>query len=370
VTEFTGAFPAPSWTPPAREPFVPLRPLTMGQILAGSFRALRHNPAVTLVPAIMLSLAAAAAGTVFGLFVVEPFMMQSGSGQGGYDFYAWVNGFGASAIGWVVVRALAFGAGTLQQGVSSIDVAHAVIGRRLTPGGLRRRTRGVRAPLVAWTAIVVVAVIAGGVAAVALLGAITLASPVLAVFGGFLVYPGVAALLVWLGTKLAFVPSVLVVERMRLGAGVRRAWRLTHGQFWRTFGIRVLCWGMIWIATMLVALPVQLIVDWLASIVAGNGDMGDYLTVTRIGDALAALVAAVIGAIGLVVTTSTDALLYLDVRMRREGLDLELARFMEQRRATTRFDPSERDPFHAPQEIDATQLRAEPVETARGSAWG
>jgi hypothetical protein len=190
------------------------------------------------------------------------------------------------------------------------------------------------------------------------------------VLTGFLIFPGVAVVLAWLGTKLAFVPSALVVERLRLGAGVRRAWRLTRGQFWRTFGIRILCWGMIWIATMLVTLPVGLIVDWLAGIVAGNGDIGDYLVVTRVGEVLGALVAAVIGAIGLVVTTSTDALLYLDVRMRREGLDLELARFMEQRRATTRFDPAEPDPFHAPAEIDASQLRAVPATDARGSAWG
>ena len=58
MTQFSGAFPAPTWTPPAREPFVPLRPLTLGQILAGAFRALRHNPGVTLGPAILFSLVA------------------------------------------------------------------------------------------------------------------------------------------------------------------------------------------------------------------------------------------------------------------------------------------------------------------------
>ena len=124
------------------------------------------------------------------------------------------------------------------------------------------------------------------------------------------------------------------------------------------------------IAPLVYAVPVQLLVSWLASIVAGNGDMGDYLTVTRAGDAVASLVASAIGAIGLVVTTSTDALLYLDVRMRREGLDLTLAKFMEQRRATTRFDDAEPDPYRPPAEIDASQLRATPIDDARGSGWG
>jgi hypothetical protein len=281
-----------------------------------------------------------------------------------------MSGFALGAVGWLVGRALVFGAGTLQQGVSSVDVAHAVVGRRLTPGGLRRRTRGVRAPLVAWTAIVIVAVIVGGALGIALYGAIGYADPLMGMLATLLVYPAVAVLLTWLGTKLAFVPSVLVIERLRLAAGVRRSWRLTRGQFWRTFGIRILCWAMIWIATMLVAIPVQLLVSWLASIVAGNGDMGDYLAVTRAGDAAAALIASVIGAIGLVVTTSTDALLYLDVRMRREGLDLTLARFMEERRATTRFDPAEPDPYHPPAEIAASQLRVTPIDDTRGSGWG
>lgn len=369
MTEFTGAFPAPNWTPPAREPFVPLRPLTLGQLLAGAFRALRYNPGVTLVPAIVLSLVATALGTIFGLFVIDPLMLESGSGLG-VELYGWVSGFALGATGWVVARALVFAAGTLQQGVSSVDVAHAVVGRRLTAGGLRRRTRGVRAPLVAWTAIVVVAVIVGGLAGIALYGVMGLSDPVLAVLGAFFVYPLFAMLLAWLGTKLALVPSVLVVERLRLGAGVRRAWRLTRGQFWRIFGIRILCWGMIWIATMLVAVPVQLIVGWLASIVAGNGDMGDYLVITRAGEAVASLIASVIGAIGLVVTTSTDALLYLDVRMRREGLDLTLAKFIEQRRVTTRFDPAEPDPYRPPAEIPASQLRAVPFDDTRGSGWG
>ncbi len=370
MTEFTGAFPAPIWTPPAREPFVPLRPLTMGQIFAGAFRALRFNPGVTLTPAIVLSVAAAVAGTVFGLLVVEPLIMASGSGVGGVELHGWLATFGAGALGWVVVRALAFGVGTLQQGVSTLDAVHAVVGRRLTPAGLRRRTRGVRAPLVAWAAIVTLAVLAGGALAIALLGVLVLADPLLALLGGFLVYPVAVAAITFFGTRFAFVPSVLVGERLRLGAGVRRAWSLTRGQFWRTFGIRILSWGMIWLATMLVTIPVQLIISWLAGIVAGNGDVGDYLAITRGGEVAGAIVTAVVGAIGLVVTTSTDALLYVDVRMRREGLDLELARFMEQRRPSTRFDPAEPDPFRAPAEIDASQLRPAPIVEFRGSAWG
>ena len=351
MTEFVGAFPAPTWTPPAREPFVPLRPLTLGQILAGAFRALRHNPGVVLVIAIVLSIVASLGGTAFGVLVVEPLVSVVGSGYGDAALYGWVSAFAAGALGWVVTQSLVLGAGVAQQGVAAVDVTHAIVGRRLTPRGFRRRTRGVRGRLLAWTGMVVALAVTGGAVGVAVLGLIGTAGPVAAVLGGFAVYPAVAALLAWLGTKLAFTPSAITVERLRLGAALRRSWQLTRRAFWRTFGIRLLAWAMIWLATVLVSVPVRLLVSWLASIVAGNGDIGDYLAVTRAGEAVAGIVTAVIAAVGLVVTTSVDALIYVDLRMRREGLDLELARFMERRRPGSHIDPDEVDPFRPPEAL-------------------
>lgn len=367
VTQFTGAFPAPSWTPPAREPFVPLRPLTLGQILAGALRTLRHNPAVTLAPAIVVSLAAALGGEAFGRFVVDPMITAVGSSGTTGQFYSWFSTFGAGLLGWVVARALVISAGVVQQGVSACDVSHAVLGRRITPGGLRRRTRGARGPLIAWTAIVLVSIALTGGLATALLGLVVMIDPLAALGLGFLVFPGAAVLLAWLGTRLAVVPSVIVVEHLGLARAVPRAWRLTRGFFWRTFGIRILSWGMIWIAMGIVGIPVELLVGWAAQILAGNGDFGDYLAVEAAGVVAASVVGSIIGAIGLVVTTATDALVYLDLRMRHEGLDLELARFMEQRRGGTRYDPAEPDPYRTPGAAPA----APPAASAgQGSSWG
>lgn len=369
MAEFTGAFPAPSWTPPAPEPFVPLRPLTLGQVLAGAFRALRHNPGVVLVPAILFSLAASLGGLAFGVFVVDPLAAAVGSGYDAGAFYAWVRGFAAGALGWLVIQALAIGAGVPQQAVAAVDVTHAVVGRRLTPRGFRRRTQGVRARTFAWTGLVVLAIVLGGLAALAIIGVLQPAGDYAALVTGFLLYPAAGALLAWLGTRLAFVPSILAVERLRLGAAVARSWRLTRRSFWRTFGTRILAWVMIWLAAILVNLPVSLVVGWLAGIVAGNGDFGDHLAVTRAGEVAAGIVSAVIAAIGLVVTTSVDALLYLDLRMRREGLDLELSRFMERRRPITRIDPHEVDPYRPPAELATSRIPLPATHTDAGSPW-
>ena len=349
MSEFSGAFPAPTWTPPAREPFIPLRPLTLGQILAGAFRALRHNPAVTLGPAVIFSLVAALGATAVSRGVIDPLVERFGSSTvTAPGLYDWLATFGAGLLSWIVAQSLVLAAGIPQQAVSATDVSHAVLGRRLTPGGLRRRTRGLRGQVALWTVIVLVGAIVGGFAGAGLLAAASLVDPAAAIVVGFAVFAGGGVLLVWIGTRLAFVPSAIVVERITFGRAVGRSRRLTRGYFWLTFAIRLLCWGMIWIATILVNVPVQLLASWFTGILAGNGDVGDSLVVSTVGTIAAAAVAAVIGAIGLVITTSADAILYLDLRMRHEGLDLELARFMERRRPGNRFDPQEVDPYRPP----------------------
>jgi uncharacterized membrane protein YciS (DUF1049 family) len=46
---------------------------------------------------------------------------------------------------------------------------------------------------------------------------------------------------------------------------------------------------------------------------------------------LSSAVVAVVTAVGLVLQSATASLLYLDLRMRKEGLDLELLRYVEAR---------------------------------------
>jgi hypothetical protein len=47
------------------------------------------------------------------------------------------------------------------------------------------------------------------------------------------------------------------------------------------------------------------------------------------------IVTVVVGAVGLVTQTSALTLIYIDIRMRKEGLDLELLHFMEAKHAGT-----------------------------------
>ena len=69
--------------------------------------------------------------------------------------------------------------------------------------------------------------------------------------------------MVWFWVRIYYLPvPALMLEPVGVFGAIARGFALTRRQFWRTFGIRLLAWGMIWIATMLVSVPVTLLVGW------------------------------------------------------------------------------------------------------------
>ena len=152
---------------------------------------------------------------------------------------------------------------------------------------------------------------------------------------------------VWLWVKLGFVPAIIVLERTSIRAAMRRSWALTRAGFWRIFGIRLLVAAMIGVATNIVTTPISLIFSIAGGVLTPTGSTaagaGQTLVITLI---VTQAVTAVISAVGLVLSASTLALLYLDQRMRFEGLDLDLARYVEYRQAGGQ---DLRDPYLAPE---------------------
>jgi membrane-anchored glycerophosphoryl diester phosphodiesterase (GDPDase) len=159
---------------------------------------------------------------------------------------------------------------------------------------------------------------------------------VFATFGvTLLAFLGGAALFLWLSTKLAFVPAAIVLEKFSVGRAIARSWTLTRGYFWRTLGILLLVEVMVWIATNIVAVPLQLVLSLGATLLDPTGAGSVSPDAVGAGAAVALIVSyaivSIVSAIGMVLISATWSLLYLDLRMRKEGLDLELARFVEAR---------------------------------------
>jgi hypothetical protein len=139
--------------------------------------------------------------------------------------------------------------------------------------------------------------------------------------GGWAVLPGVllsfgtVVLLVFAYVRLAVASPALVMERLGPIAALGRSWGLVRGSWWRVAGVLLLSAVITNLLTAIVTVPVTTVAGVLSGF---NGDWG----LTSI---LAAGVATLLaGIITLPFSAAVTGLLYTDLRMRREALDIEL----------------------------------------------
>jgi hypothetical protein len=142
-----------------------------------------------------------------------------------------------------------------------------------------------------------------------------------------LVLGGIASVLLylWLWTRLAFVTAVIVLEGRGVFSAFARSWQLTSGvAFWRIFGIRLLTSLIVGMAAYLITLPLTIAG---VAIVFAAGDQGDIFMWQAVLSGLASLIS---GAITTPFSAGVDALMAIDQRIRREGLDVQLIHAAQQ----------------------------------------
>ena len=321
----------PSWAPQAPTPrpgIVPLRPLGLGEIYDGAFQAIRSNPRTMLgvsalviaVTTLITTVPQAAALTNFGSSgLLDPARASSLSTA---DVAASVSGLVSSLVIPALLELLAV---TIVTGLLIIAVSGAVLGRRTPPGELWARTRRRIPGLVVLGVILPLSVI--------VLGAVLIAPGLIAVVAGatvagvlLILLGGVAAILVFvaLGYGLwALAAPAMLLEGLSVLGALRRSARLARSSFWRVLGIMLLTAVLVQILSGLVSLPFTLV-----GTVIGFSQSAPYqnfgltvlqLVVTNIGTIIA-------GAVLYPFSAAVTALLYIDLRIRREGLDVELIR--------------------------------------------
>jgi hypothetical protein len=145
---------------------------------------------------------------------------------------------------------------------------------------------------------------------------------------------------IWLYVAWAFALPVLLVERLRGRAALGRSFKLVRKRWWQTFGVIAVGFILAGIVSALVQSV------FVAGIFVGNDN-----------DAVVLLFSALAGVVGLAVTTPFQAalltVLYFDLRVRKEGFDLELlASEIGGSAPAAASDPSA--PALAQEEIDRT----------------
>ncbi|WP_155865024.1 hypothetical protein [Gryllotalpicola ginsengisoli] len=348
----------PAWAPPPRPGLLPLRPLTFGQLLAAPFQLLRRNLRALFWPAALIQavVSIAAAAIVGGAAVVFAERVSHATAD---DTDAIV----AGGVGLVVVAAIiaiaisVIGSGLLQ-GIVVIEVANGTLGLTPRAGQLWRATRGRR-----WALIGYLALLSGGLLLLFLVLAALVAALVvpgaqaggggggvliaLGVIIGLIGGAGAAVLAAWLWGRTSLTPGAIMLERAGVRSGISRSWQLTRGGFWRVFGAQFLVIAMCAVAAQIVQFPLTMLYEVALGLVFPLGDSsgGGTQTGLAIGSTvLVYLVSFVIGTVTAIVQAGAAGVCYVDQRMRREGLDLVLARHLEDRQAGRPVG----DPFAAP----------------------
>ena len=303
---------------------IPLRPIGVGEILDGAFTAIRHNPRATLgvgalimtIYGIVAAIVAPTAVAGFGTFSSFSGNSQQSQAQLRHE----LSNFGHEMAGLAVAYLLLVIAGQILTGMLTVVVGRSVLGERITAAEAWRRTLP-RLPSIFGATILFCLVILGLWAVYAGIGLLVVAvhAPV-GVIAGYFVLGGIAVLCltVWFWTSFVVANQVVVLERTGPARALARSWRLVRGSFWRVLGIALLAELIVSIASAILQLPFSI----PAGIISSHAG----------GTLHPPVIAVVIGTIGTIVSrTVTGALLagiyvllYVDLRMRKEGLDMAL----------------------------------------------
>jgi len=310
-------------------------------LLGKAFAALRHNPKVLFGFAVVIQLiVVVATAGVMGLVLFSTFSRLETVSPSSPDFEAVFAGtIAINLIAGLVVGLASVAFTAIMQGVVAAEVGYATVGvkatlrmlwRRMAPAFWRLAGFASLSVLalfggLAIVAAVIAALIAGGLGATPeMIGIVVLVVVLLAL--------AAIPLTVWLSTKLLLVPSILVLERARFREAFVRSWRLTRGRFWVAFGVTFLISLIMGLAMQVVSIPTAMFSSFLGTVIAPTGSSEPSAVIAYVFALLAPQVLLLIlQAITIVVQSTGGVLVYLDCRMRYEGLDQTLLSHVERR---------------------------------------
>ncbi|MYS06206.1 MFS transporter [Streptomyces sp. SID6041] len=205
----------------------------------------------------------------------------------------------------------------------TVVISRAVLGRPVSLGAAWQEARPRLLQLVGLT--LLLAAMSSAIVMVGLLPGLLIGGApgaALTLLGGL----GALVAAVWLMIRFSLASPALMLERGGVFTSLKRSAKLVRGVWWRIFGITLLTQLLIFIFSMIIAIPFTVIGiavdgDGFSDMLSGTSTSfgWPFLIVTGIGGVITS-------ALTYPVSAGVTVLLYVDQRIRREALDLELAR--------------------------------------------
>jgi hypothetical protein len=321
------------WPPAPPAPGgVPLRPLGAGDILSGAFALIRKNPVATLGVAAVVETVAGIFTTVIsraeqhGLLSFErsvppgatPAQVRAAVGS-------FLSGFVPDLAATIVLSLVFTG---ILTGMLTWALGRGLLGEKVS---VSQAWRGARVLPVIGVSLLITAILLVVWLPVAVLVVLLVLAkfPAAAALVGVLGFLATIVLAVFLWVRFAVAVPAVVLERAGPVTALRRSWQLVQGNWWRVLGISLLALLVVGFIGFALNLPFAILEFFLSRHGSFPGLTPFSPGAAATAPSLAALLTGAVG--GIIVATCTrpissgvTVLLYADLRMRKEGLDLAL----------------------------------------------
>ncbi|WP_405853957.1 hypothetical protein OG361_15500 [Streptomyces sp. NBC_00090] len=310
--------------PPAAKPgVIPLRPLGMGEILDGSVKTLRTYWRTVLSITVTVAVISQIADILAQRFLVPTTPGLSADATPAEELEQSLQAAQDSLIGLGPALLVTLMASLVCAALLTVVISRAVVGRPVTLGDAWHEARPRLLQLIGLT--LLMAALSAAVILVGLLpGLLVGGAPgvALTLLGGL----GAVVVVVWLMIRFSLASPALMLERQGIVKSLKRSAKLVQGSWWRIFGITLLTQLLIFIFAMIIAIPFAIVGiavdgDGFSGLLSGSTTAfgWPFLIITGIGGVITS-------AITYPISAGVTVLLYVDQRIRREALDLELAR--------------------------------------------
>jgi len=274
------------------------RPMPLPELLDELFRLYRRHFSLIVGVALLVALPGLVWTLVTGTYRLNSasfanIFVTSGSSTPVFNSQQFLNLVGPILLGLLGgLILLPFSVGAVYRAVT--DVA---LGKPATIGSVLRETLARYWPLLGLVGLVLLMFIGWFVAEI--IGFVLLVIPGLAVF----------CAAVYLAVRWSLTVAAMMAEDVGPIRGLGRSWTLVSGQWWRTFGILLI----VWIMQAIITYGLVILFGLIAALVSA-GDL--QLAVAQVGGTLLSALVSPIATIAI-------TLLYFDLRVRKEGLDLD-----------------------------------------------
>ncbi|MBW1603260.1 hypothetical protein JJV70_14355 [Streptomyces sp. JJ66] len=310
----------------AKPGVIPLRPLGLTEILDGAISTMRAHWRPVLGIALGVAVLVQLISTITTRLWLSDNSALASLQEGRALSTEETVDFVTTTLGTSSISGLTSLIGTvIATAMLTMIISRAVLGRPVTIGEVWQDARPQLPRLLGLTllvtALLVGVLIVSVLPGLLLAGAVGAAGLILVVLG----FLGGLVLMIWLAIRFTLSPAALMLERAGVLTAMRRSAKLVRGSWWRIFGIQLLAALIVGVLGFIISLPATLIAT---AVGGGSGGLlggppaelsWTYLIIVGIGSVLTSTIT-------LPFTAGVTALLYIDARIRREGLDLELAR--------------------------------------------